>query len=263
MRVDSFKQLTCSQYRLKCRVILSGLFVFILATTLFYIFEVSAKTVQSDPIFTPATMNLLSSISKGDQQGIDLALQNGADVNETGKYGTTPIIYGVMFSDKALITGLLAMDADPNVKQDDGYNALTVAYELSASSDEIMLMLIESGKCNLDVMMPTHQPLTYYLIGNRKLKVLQATLAHGANPSVRNYAGDLLIISAALLDEFDAIQLLLDAGASPVAVHRSGRTVMDFLLDSPIEEMEPDSFANERRLVLIERLKRILSGVEQ
>ncbi|MBT3198081.1 MAG: hypothetical protein HN344_10170 [Gammaproteobacteria bacterium] len=212
-----------------------------------------------DQIFSDSTMTLLESMSRGDQSGVSAALNAGANINEVGRYGTTPLIYSVIKQNQPAVADLLKLGADPNLRQSDGHNALTAAYELSRSAPEVMEMLITSGRSDLDVIMPDDEPMLYYLAASRRLNFLEMALKNGANPSLRTGSKRPLVIEAALLEEYDAVQLLLDAGASPVATDAAGTTLLEWVNNSAAAEINPKGATNQSRLRLLEYLQKALS----
>ena len=211
-----------------------------------------------DKYFSQPTMNLITGLSRGDQAVVEAALKTGALVNEAGLTGTTPLIYSVIKLDRSAVAGLLALGANPNTRQADGHNALTAAYELDTLDPALMEILINSGKCDLNVLMPDAEPLMYHLIGSGQLNLLKLALQKGANPSLHSGSDRLLIIEAALIGEYDAIQLLLDAGASPHSTDAAGRSLFALVGKGASQRIDPDGPINKARLRLLERLQNLM-----
>ncbi len=214
-------------------------------------------TMTQEQFFSNPTTQLLDSLMRGDQVGISTALNSGANINEVGVKGITPLIYSVIKLNQPAVASLLKLGANPNLRQDDGYNALTAAYELSRTVPLIFETLINSGKCDLNVLMPDDEPMLYYLAASGKLNFLEMALKKGANPSLRTSDENLLIINAAMIEEYDAVQLLLDAGASPEATDRAGTTLLEFVKKGASQQIDPTGSVNQSRLRLLERLLKI------
>lgn len=210
-------------------------------------------------MFSGPTTNLLESLGKGDQGAASAALAARANVNEQGRRGITPLIYAVIKQSEAAVTGLLKLNADPNVRQQDGHNALTAAYELSRSAPAIFGALIISGKCDLNALMPDGEPMLYYLAASGKLDFLRLALKHGANPSLRTRGNRLLVIAAAIIEAYDPVQMLLDAGASPDATDPAGKTLLQIVRNGSAQEIDPQGTVNQARLRLQERLLKPLA----
>ena len=173
--------------------------------------------------FSQPTTDLLAALALGDQGGTAAALKAGADINEVGRTGSTPLIYSVIKLDKRLVMALLALGADANRRQQDGNTALSVAYELVSIDPTMLETLINSGKVDLNSPMLGKDPLLYFLIGSGRLDFISMALKKGANPVALSGAECPLVVEAVLIEEYDAAQLLLDAGASP-EFYRRGRT---------------------------------------
>lgn len=212
--------------------------------------------------FSNPTMKLVDSLSIGDNGGVTSAIKLGADVNEVGVNGITPLIYSVIKLNQPAVATLLEMGANPNIRQDDGHNALTAAYELSRTAPSILETLIKSGKCDLNVLMPDDEPMLYYLAASHKLDFLEMALKNGANPSLKTRGNRLIVISAALIEEYEAVELLLDAGASPVATDKAGTTLLEFVEDGSSQHIDPNGSKNKSRLRLLERLIKLRGGVK-
>jgi ankyrin repeat protein len=212
--------------------------------------------MTQESFFSKPTTQLLDSLTYSDQAGASAALNSGANVNEVGAKGITPLIYSVIKQKQPAVAALLKLGADPNLRQDDGYNALTAAYELSRTAPAIFETLINSGKCDLNVRMPDDEPLLYYLAASGKLNFLDMALKKGANPSLRTRGDRVLVIASAIIEEYEAVQLLLDAGASPVATDNAGTSLLEFVKDGSSQQIDPTGSSNQSRLRLLERLQK-------
>lgn len=227
-----------------------------LSTALFCIFISLAqgRGVMEQYLSQP-TMNLLGALGRGDQAAAVAALKAGADINESGRTGTTPLIYSVIKLDLKAVNGLLALGADPNRRQDDGHTALSAAYELISVDASIIEALIKSDKCDLNLPMPGGDPLLYYLIGSSRLDLIKLALKHGANPSALSASQRPLIVEAAIIERYDEAQLLLDAGASPSSTDGAGRNVLWWVNKGASQVMSPRGLVNQARLRLKARLE--------
>ncbi len=210
--------------------------------------------MQSETFFSKPTAQVLERLLTGETSLTQTTLPAGANVNEIGTKGITPIIYAVIKLNQSAVEQLLKLGADPNPCQDDGYNALTAAYELSTAKPGIMKALIRSGKCDLNVIMPDDEPMLYYLIASGKTELLKEALNNGANPSARTKGDRLLVIAAAILEEYGAVNLLLDAGASAKAVDAAGTSLLEFVKTGPSQKTDPGGEINRSRLLLMGRL---------
>ena len=230
----------------------------VLTTCFLFLSTHRGLAMTQESFFSKPTMQLLDSLDRRDQAGVSAALNLGANINEVGVKGITPLIYSVIKQNQSAVAALLKLGANPNLRQDDGYNALTAAYELSRTAPTIFETLINSGKCDLNVLMPDDEPMLYYLAASGKLNFLEMALKKGANPSLRTRGDRTLVIAAAIIEEYDAVQLLLDAGASPVVTDAAGTSLLEFVKDGSSQQIDPTGSVNQSRLRLLERLQKSL-----
>lgn len=213
--------------------------------------------MTEEAFFSKPTMQLIDSLTRNDQAGVSAALKSGANINEIGRLGATPLTYSVIKLNLPAVAGLLKLGADPNIRQNDGYNALTAAYEVSHSAPAILETLINSGQCDLNVLMPDDEPMLYYLAASHKLNFLEMALKKGANPSLLTRGERLIVIGAAIIEEYDAAQLLLDAGASPSATDAAGTSLLEIVKNGSSQQIDPNGEVNKSRLRLLQRLEKL------
>ena len=206
--------------------------------------------------FSQPTTDLLAALALGDQGGTAAALKAGADINEVGRTGSTPLIYSVIKLEKQTVNALLALGADANRRQEDGNTALSAAYELLSVDQTMLETLINSGKVDLNSQMLGKDPLLYYLIGSSRLDLIAMALKKGANPSAISGAECPLVVEAAIIERSDEAQLLLDAGASPDSRDRAGTSLMSWVNEGASQEINPGGKINQARLRLKARLER-------
>ncbi len=209
--------------------------------------------------FSQPTMDLLAALALGDQGGTAAALKAGADINEVGRTGSTPLIYSVIKLDKRTVSALLALGADGDRRQEDGNTALSAAYELVAVDPTMLETLIYRGKVDLNSPMPSGDPLLYYLIGSSRLNLISMALQKGANPSTLTRAKRPLVVAAVLIERYDEAQLLLDAGASPSSTDSAGSSVLWWVNKGASQVTSPAGKINQARLRLKARLERLVT----
>ena len=227
--------------------------LFIALASIFISLGYSRTTMEK--YFSPPTMDLLAALALGDQARATAALKAGANINEVGLTGTTPLIYSVIKLDKRTVSALLALGADANRRQEDEHTALSAAYELVSVDPTMLETLIESGKCDLNLPMPSGDPLLYYLIGSGRLNFIAMALKKGANPSALSSSERPLVVEAAIIERYDEIQLLLDAGASPNSTDGAGRPLLWWVNKGASQVMSPSGLINQARLRLKARME--------
>jgi ankyrin repeat protein len=168
-----------------------------------------------------ATSRLVNGVVSNNPTVIRAALDAGADVNSDTGEGRTPLIAAVMFSRPDAVKLLLEKGADPDKRAKDPAigNAVTAAFfamngtELTGRVDEPdarkhaaaleVLRLVAAKKPDFNML------------------VRRATTEKTA------------LMMAAEAGAFDAVQILLDAGANPNAMNGGKYTALDYAVDRP------------------------------
>ena len=88
--------------------------------------------------------DLVAVILAGDLERADQLVGIGADVDQKGQNGTTPLIAAAMTGANELAATLIRMGAHSEAKDASGKNAL--AYALEANNEELVTMLVEQAK---------------------------------------------------------------------------------------------------------------------
>lgn len=214
--------------------------------------KMSTKTYFSDPIAKLLDQALAgASISRS-----DLA-SSKANINEKGMFGTTPIIFAVIMLNAGAVNTLLGIGADPNIRQLNGHNAITAAYDVIHADKGVFELLVRSGKCDLNVKMPDDELMIFYIAASGRLELLKLLLQAGANPSLKTRTGRHLVIAAAYQEEYDAIQLFLDAGASPHVADSAGESLLQLVRDGSSQHVDPNGKVDQSRLRLLSRLSKM------
>ena len=214
--------------------------------------KMSTKTYFSEP-----TAKLLDQALAGAPiLHSDLA-SSKANINEKGMFGTTPIIFAVVMLNVGAVKTLLELGADPNIRQTDGHNAITAAYEVLNADKGLFELLVKSGKCDLNIRLPDDEPMIYYLAAAGRLELLKLTLQGGASPSLKTRTGKHLVIATALQEQYDAVQLLLDAGASAQTTDLAGRSLLEWVKRGSSQRIDPQGPVNQSRLRLLSRLSKV------
>ena len=212
--------------------------------------------------FSQPTMDLLAAMALGDQGGTAAALKAGANINEVGLTGTTPLIYSVIKLDKRTVNALLALGADANPRQQDGHTALSAAYELVSVDPTMLETLIDSGKCRSERTDADGDPLLYFLIGSGRLDFIAMALKKGANPSALSGAECPLVVEAVIIERYDESSCFLMPEHPPDSTDGAGRPLLWWVNKGASQVMSPAGKINQARLRLKARIEHPLHNEE-
>jgi ankyrin repeat protein len=182
-------------------------------------------TIFSAPFPVGGMTALLFAARQNDMKSAALLLAAGADINETAQDGTSPILVAVMNGHYTLANFLLEKGADPNAVDGKGRAALYAAVDM------------RNLEWSTRPAPPEKDPLT-------ELDLINALLAHGANPNARltkkiplrgqpsfdgrwaNMIGATPLWRAAQSDDVTLMRLLKEKGADPMLTSTDHTTVL-------------------------------------
>jgi hypothetical protein len=184
------------------------LFLFILASCI-------PKSIGASPVFfnqVSAKEALKTGILNDDPKAIEVAISLGADVNEQGLAGITPLIYAVEKLKKKAVITLLENNAAPNVKNDKGDNAVTLAVKVFDEDPEILNFILQHGG-DANTKRPNKNPIIVNFLNAFNHHGAKLLIEYGADIDARNRSKDPLVLAYAITDAWDNVWLLLEAGA--------------------------------------------------
>ncbi|EHK17693.1 ankyrin repeat protein, partial [Trichoderma virens Gv29-8] len=156
-------------------------------------------------------------------------LSFGPDCNavDNDGNGALHVALGYWNTNRELIVALLALGADPNVKNHKGQTAL----HIEGVQESLIGPLVESG-ADLEARDSNgHTPLfqrvsAHFHIGNpNTTKVLQTSVELGAKTDCRDNKGRTLLHEAVRCDAYDRLKYFLDLGISPHVQDEAGNTL--------------------------------------
>jgi ankyrin repeat protein len=87
--------------------------------------------------------DLFAAVKEDDPKGIGQAIDDGADINEIGTGGQTPLVHAILFGKPNAVKTLLTLGADTSIAEKDGYNVMHAAGFQGRA--EILRMLLNHG----------------------------------------------------------------------------------------------------------------------
>lgn len=137
-----------------------------------------------------STTALTSAVIAGSREIADLLIAKGADINERGADGKTPLIYAVA-ADTGIVRALVAKGADVNARDNEGQTAVLAAIKSFSPS---------------------------------KPQTVQFLLEKGADPNAADDKGETPLIAAARQGDVPLVRVLLENGCDVSAQDKQGQT---------------------------------------
>lgn len=203
-----------------------------------------------DHFSNPSQIGLAEAAARGNTRKIDELLKGGADINARGKDNMTPLLWAMLKTNKPGFRHLLERGADPNVQTPSGYYVMSIA-AFADDLEYLDLVLTHGGDPNLVDSKEGSTPI-FESIGSLKLANVRRMIAAKANLEFRDPSGESPVVRAAILNQFEMVFYLLQAGADPTIKDKARGTLAHYVTDYPID---PKSEGNRWRLKVIELLR--------
>ena len=184
-------------------------------------------------------MNIWKAASSGNDERINILLDEGINIDSRDKYGFTPLILASSKtrSSSSLDTVKLLLDkgADINARTDSGYTALmhSVGTTNSTSSLDTVKLLLDNGA---DINAKTNSGTNALILsaGNSNntssLETVKLLLDNGADINAKTNSGEtaltLSVKNSNTKSSLDTIRLLLDKRANPFDIKKE-KTIID------------------------------------
>jgi len=151
-----------------------------------------------------ATTPIRSSIKSGNLPEINQLIRNGANINEVGSDGSTPLMYSIWHSKHEI------------------WN--------KSKRAEVSKYLIESG-ADVKVKDGNKYDALLYAVDYRQNELIKILLDKGADIESTDYAGMTPLAKAVWqTSDVDSVKLLIKMGANVNAKNDEGQTILDFAL---------------------------------
>ncbi|MBI3894419.1 MAG: ankyrin repeat domain-containing protein [Acidobacteria bacterium] len=165
---------------------------------------------------------LMWAVQEKHPEVVRMLIEGRADVHARSKSGFTPLLIAAREGDLDSAQSLLAAGADVNEATPEDGNALTVAS--SRGQEKLAMFLLEKG-ADLNVVNGKEGfTALHYAAGRGRIDLVNALLAHGANPNSRvvkstaegSQIGTTPFFMAATAHKVSVMRALVASGADPL-----------------------------------------------
>lgn len=162
--------------------------------------------------FTGKDLALQQAIDADDAAKLHAAVAVGASVNAKGKVDVTPLEYAVGHFRKQTFMELLRMGANPNQRDKEQDNAVTLAARAFEKDPDYLRAAIKAGG-DPNTLGPDEDPILGDFIANHNNEGIKTLSKLGADINIKGRDGDPFVVSAAFSQDWDAVWCLLELGA--------------------------------------------------
>lgn len=155
---------------------------------------------------------LEKAINNDDENGISIAINEGADPNLQGLHGTTPLIMAVGKLKKNAVKELLKQGAKPDIRDVEKNNAVTLAISAYKKEPLLLEIILKAGG-NPNTLFADNDPIITYFLSDYNFDAVRLLHKAGANINARTRSKRFLVRSYALSEDWDVVWVLLELGA--------------------------------------------------
>ncbi|MDD2860828.1 MAG: ankyrin repeat domain-containing protein [Acidiphilium sp.] len=200
-----------------------------------------------DSFLESAQRQFAEEVARGrTKRALEFAMGLPEGVNCTAPDGVTALLIAVERANRAMISALLMAGANP----DGGPDRAPINMALDDANIDILDTLLAAG-ANPDGVL--NQPALMQAAMHNQVAATKKLLDYGANVDATDSIGITAISEAAAAESWDAVNILLDRGASIwIAAPASGFVFPQFVLN---ERLDPNSTQGQARGRAIEKIK--------
>ena len=205
--------------------------------------EISVNSKQEDINPTQQLLNILESSwawAPEDEQvmrhEVEDLLEEGADPNARNDHNIPALILATKTWNAALVALLLEYNANPDIQTNDGKTALHFSTDHHArfggTPDIIRILLAYGANANIQDKNGENALTSAILVDD--IQAVDLLLKAGADPDMKSYlSGETSLHSAVIFKSRAVIQRLLEAGADPNIQNNLGNTPLQTIIQLP------------------------------
>jgi len=169
----------------------------------------------------------------------DCLLENGADIESLGKEDNTPLLTYIERKDIHIANHILSKGADPTISNKRGSTALHLAAMCQSNVESLLVSCLNAG-AELNAQNSNGNTPMHLFVRNGALPstALEIFISSGADLDVQNTMGYTALHIAVRYRLWDAMQILLDAGANTNLTSKWGLTAYQMLEEHYPEQRE-------------------------
>ena len=189
-------------------------------------------------------------IRADDVERIATAIAEGASVNASGRFNVTPLMVAVDAQRPRAVQALLAAGASPNALAQDGNGPVGLAvksYPAKPFGRDILLAVLQRGG-DPNTRRPDGDPVLMQFIYDRDVDGLRLMKAAGANLDIADKAGDPLVTSVAMSQDWDMAWALIELGAAYDYEDGKARRPLSMALKGTYPSPDSPLYAYKRRI---------------
>ena len=162
--------------------------------------------------FTGSDEALEKAIDVDSPVAVQSAIKAGANVNAKGKLGVSLLEYAIGHNSKRCFQELLRLGADPEQRDDEGDNAVTLAAIAFSKDRDYLILAIKAGG-DPNTRRPDRDPILVRFINDRNIEAIRMMKELGADLDLRSRTDSPLLIDAGTIEYWDVVWTMLELGA--------------------------------------------------
>jgi ankyrin repeat protein len=173
---------------------------------------------------------LAAAAARGDVKAIDQMVSKGAEVNRPGKEGMTPLLWAFGAHNEKGFLRLLEHGANPNAPIDHGGSVMNLA--VTDKNPAFLKMALEHGGDPNWTDPQNGRPIIFSTINPYYREPIKLLIAAGSDLNIRDKGfpfHNTPLHTAASLNQYDIVYMLLKAGADYTLTNSNGRTMVEYL----------------------------------